>query len=257
MGLKEENLEHKKCYDFNSDGKKCENCAMERAMDTNVIVTDTIKKQTKNGDKYFYVFAVPIISDNKKYVIEILIDRTEEFYLRQQHEKDLSMLVKVLSSLLAFQNRDGHETDFVAMAVSIGKKMDLSEEEIDQIEIASNLCDIGMISMGADGIELSANEMHKTHPIKSKDILNNLSGFDTIKNIILHHHENFDGSGHPYGLAGKEIPLGARILGLADVLLEKGAVNAENLGWEVKEYLKTLAGSILDPDLVDIVCRGQ
>ena len=95
----------------------------------------------------------------------------------------------------------------------------------------------------------------KRHPQGSIDILEPLEFLSQEKEIILHHHERYDGGGYPSGLKGEDIPLGARIMAVADTF---DAMNSErpyrkSLPEEVIiSELKRVSGSQLDSAIVSI-----
>ncbi len=116
----------------------------------------------------------------------------------------------------------GHSKRVTKYAVAIAEELKLEDEEIDIIKRAGKLHDIGKIGI-SDDILLSKNKLSeeeyqiiKSHPLKSANILDPLKFLDREKDIIKHHHERYDGKGYPDGLKTEKIPLGSRILSLAD-----------------------------------------
>jgi putative nucleotidyltransferase with HDIG domain len=108
------------------------------------------------------------------------------------------------------------------MAVKIVQNMDCSKKEIESIKIAGMLHDVGKIAI-PDAVLLKPDRLTfeefmiiKTHPDVGERILRPILLFDQERNIILHHHERWDGKGYPKGLAGVDIPLLSRILAVAD-----------------------------------------
>lgn len=97
--------------------------------------------------------------------------------------------------------------------------MNLTKKEIEDIKLASDLCSIGMIAI-PDNIakknidELTDKEIEilKTHPDKGYRIVKSYPEIAKVSKIILTHHEYYNGEGYPLGLAGEDIPLGARII---------------------------------------------
>lgn len=145
-----------------------------------------------------------------------------------EREKDLrSVYFAVLSSLAqAMEKRDmgtyGHSKRVSYYSRLIAAALDLGEEERNNVRAAALLHDIGKIGisdfiLGKKGpLEVQETEEVRSHPQKGVEILKPLSHFRSILPGILHHHENFDGSGYPHGLAGEKIPLSARIIAVAD-----------------------------------------
>lgn len=118
----------------------------------------------------------------------------------------------------------GHSVNVAAYAVGIGRRMGLSAAAVGSLRKAAMLHDVGKIGI-PDAIltkpgPLTAEEFNtvKRHPEIAIEILGHLSVLAEQLPLILHHHERFDGRGYPAGLAGDKIPLGARILAVADAL---------------------------------------
>lgn len=116
----------------------------------------------------------------------------------------------------------GHSERVTDYAMAIARKLDLSEWDCRNVKYAAALHDIGKIGIARKILNkpgaLSEEEfIHvKTHPLLGDSIIEPVSFLQAPREIILHHHERYDGKGYPDGLAGEEIPLGARILAVAD-----------------------------------------
>ena len=117
-----------------------------------------------------------------------------------------------------------HSDAVCKYATAIAKEMGLPQDEIDTINRAALLHDIGKIGI-REGIllkpetELNSDEFRelKNHPFIGVQILKSLNFLAPIISLVYHHHELYDGSGYPDGLAGESIPNGARIISIADV----------------------------------------
>ncbi len=120
-----------------------------------------------------------------------------------------------------------HSEEVAVMAQTIGQQMGLSAKQADILHVAGHLHDIGKVGI-QDAIlkkrgPLTKSEFAiiKRHPEIGAQIMGPVtpfSGKNGIVKMILHHHERYDGKGYPHGLKGKEIPLGARIIAVADSL---------------------------------------
>ncbi len=116
----------------------------------------------------------------------------------------------------------GHSLRVSRFSVGIAKQMNLSAEEQREIELAGILHDIGKIGVPEAILwkpdRLNANEQSvmSSHPVKSAQIIGELSGLGKVRKYVLHHHEYMDGSGYPDHLVGEAIPLGSRIILVAD-----------------------------------------
>ncbi len=154
-----------------------------------------------------------------------------------------------------------HSNNVAGYAVAVAKELALSDREIEIIKYAGLLHDIGKIGIAQDILikkELLTNEefeILKKHPVIGANILRDVKFLEKEVPIILHHHERFDGKGYPYGLKGREIPLGARILGVVDAF---DAMTTDR-GYRKKltqeaalEELQRSSGTQLEPEIVDI-----
>ncbi|MBN2167965.1 MAG: GAF domain-containing protein [Actinobacteria bacterium] len=116
----------------------------------------------------------------------------------------------------------GHSEKVTVYAMAIGTRMGLSERELKNLKYASALHDIGKIGIAKKILNkpqsLSDEEFNyvKTHPQLGDSIIELIPFLQESREIILYHHERYDGKGYPEGLKGEDIPLGARILSVAD-----------------------------------------
>jgi putative nucleotidyltransferase with HDIG domain len=118
----------------------------------------------------------------------------------------------------------GHSVRVVAYAMAIAEKMSLKQNELKKLIWAGFLHDIGKIGV-PDSILLKKSKLRpeeweviKNHPELGYKIVSQIDFLKTTSNIILYHHERFDGKGYPKGLKGEKIPLTARIFAVADAL---------------------------------------
>jgi len=133
-------------------------------------------------------------------------------------------IVKALAQAIEAKDpyTHGHSARVMEYTVQIAQKLGLPEEEIESLRYAAILHDIGKI--GVRGIilnnpnSLTSKEYDeiKQHPLVGEGIIQPIELLQPIKPLIRHHHEWYNGKGYPDGLSGKDIPLGARILAVAD-----------------------------------------
>ena len=154
--------------------------------------------------------------------------KTAEAYLAQRKllEKKSSHSM-IISSIKATMLEKSHETEahaerMVVLSRNIGKTLDLSQIELDHLELLATLHDLGKVGI-ADQIlnkpgKLTADEWveMKKHPEIGYRIASSTPELSPIAEYILCHHERWDGKGYPQGLAGKDIPLISRILAVVD-----------------------------------------
>jgi HD-GYP domain-containing protein (c-di-GMP phosphodiesterase class II) len=116
----------------------------------------------------------------------------------------------------------GHADRVSRIAGAIARELGIAEREIEQIELAGLLHDIGKIGvedrilMKPARLDPDEQELMRRHPIYGASILEPSAALRPLVPLVLAHHENFDGTGYPQGLRGEEIPIGSRILIVAD-----------------------------------------
>ena len=188
-----------------------------------------------------------------------------EELLATQEELKESNIAAMKALITSEEARDpytsGHSRRVTEYAVAIAKKMGLDEARARHIEYAGYLHDIGKIGI-SDAIlnkesRLTDEEWRiiRKHPNTALEILNPLKFLPEEKVIIKHHHERYDGNGYPDGLKGEDIPVGARIMAVADSF---DAMNSKRPYRDafpedkIITELKTVRGTQLDPKIVDI-----
>lgn len=150
-------------------------------------------------------------------------------------------------------------------SIIMGKKVNLTENELSELELAGLLHDIGMIGvpeaiLGKEE-DLTTEEYNiiKLHSPKGVKILENIKQLENVVHMIKHHHERFDGKGYPDGLAGDQIPIGSRIIAVADAL--DGMISdrpyRKGLDYDVAiEIIKKDTGTHFDPYIVNIFLKS-
>jgi HD-GYP domain-containing protein (c-di-GMP phosphodiesterase class II) len=108
------------------------------------------------------------------------------------------------------------------LAVAIGRELELDAEQLKKLEYGGILHDIGKIGIREDILGKQGRltdeerEVMRQHPVLGDKIVEPIDFLQPVRPLLRHHHEWVDGSGYPDGLAGEDIPLGARILAAAD-----------------------------------------
>ena len=157
-----------------------------------------------------------------------------------------------------------HSSRVTRFSIMIGKEMGCSSEELDILNFAGHLHDIGKIGIRDDILlkpgRLTDEEFEKIkeHPVIGANIIEQLGFWERERQIIRYHHERFDGTGYPDGLKGDQIPLLARIMSVADVYDAISSDRAYRKKMEEEQALKIIhngAGSQFDPDIVAIFFR--
>jgi putative nucleotidyltransferase with HDIG domain len=200
---------------------------------------------------------------------ELLTTLESEVNEKTKELKDIYF--SVLSSLAqAMEKKDigtyGHSKRVSYYSRLIAAALDLKENDRKDLKAAALLHDIGKIGisdfiLGKQG-HLDEKEFQtvKDHPKKGVEILKPLKQFESILPAILHHHENYDGSGYPYGLSGENIPLLARIIAVVDtydaILSDRPYRSARNHGKAINELLDS-AGIQFDPVIVNVFAKAD
>ncbi len=143
------------------------------------------------------------------------------------------------------------------------RELGLNGADVDVVGYAMSIHDVGMTRLpeavrGPAPLDPADREAVLHHPEVSVEILRPLEYLGTVREIILAHHERWDGSGYPRGLAGAEIPVGARILAVVDAWdsMTQGRAWRPALSRdEARAELTRWSGSQFDPDAVAAFLR--
>jgi HD-GYP domain-containing protein (c-di-GMP phosphodiesterase class II) len=153
----------------------------------------------------------------------------------------------------------GHADRVSRIAGAIAREMDLSEKQIEEIELAGMLHDIGKIGvedqilMKPARLDPHEQELMRRHPIYGASILEPSESLRPLAPLVRHHHENYDGTGYPEGRRGEEIPLGSRIIIVADAYeaMTSDRIYRKAIGHErAMDQLNRYKGIQFDPKVV-------
>lgn len=191
--------------------------------------------------------------------------------VREQSRKLQVSLIRTIEYLARIlEARDPetreHSLRVTEYSVRTAEEMGLFPGEIERIRTASALHDIGKLGLREEILNkeetLRREEVEhiQRHPLIAASILDPIEELEEIIRLIRHHHENFDGSGYPDGLAGEEIPLGARIIAVADafdaITSSRPYRKARSEEFAVRE-IRNHAGRQFDPAVVEAFLRAM
>ena len=200
------------------------------------------------------LFLVPLLL--ARYSFKLYTD------MRQVHIDTVKALTSAIDASDPFTR--GHSERVTAHSIEIAREMGLSERRVQILEYAGFLHDMGKIALQHDILlkpgALTDDEwkIMRSHPEIGARIVSGLHFLSGAKQVVLHHHERFDGKGYPDGLCGDEIPLEARIVKVADAFdaMMSDRPYRKSLGLSVAlAELKGGKGTDFDPEVVDVFLR--
>lgn len=185
----------------------------------------------------------------------------------EQNVRDvLALMVKSIEARDPYTS--GHSRRVGAMSKAIAVEFGLPPEEVDRIENAALLHDIGKIHaefaplLAKDGrLTPEEWEIMKTHSVRSQELVALFAPFrGEVEKIVRHHHERWDGKGYPDGVAGENIPMGSRVIMIADTIdaMTTDRPYRKALGFDVVvAELQKYRGIQFDPVLVEATIRSM
>lgn len=195
----------------------------------------------------------------ERLIREEVAAQTEE--LRNERERLHSMVIQTVQALVRAQEAKdsflrGHSDRVADLAGSIASTLGLSDDEVDSIRIAARVMDVGKVGIRESVLNkpgaLTAEEFEhvKSHVTMSVEIISAIAPLAHTLDAVRHHHEHFDGTGYPVGLAGDQISLGGRILSAADTydaLTSRRAWRDPMSPPDAIAFLEERSGTLLDP----------
>jgi response regulator RpfG family c-di-GMP phosphodiesterase len=191
--------------------------------------------------------------------MELAKQNTELKKGSERQKTNFRSIIASMSSLIEMRDKTvrSHSKNVAEVSLLLAKKLELGAEEVESIMIAAILHDIGMIGIPdamlvKDPQDMSPDEMekYKLHPIRGQTAIDHILDLRPSAHLIRHHHERFDGQGFPDGISGKSIPLGARIIAMADFIDNFAAKHmGDQLVDELMARVDEEQGKSLDPHL--------
>ena len=193
--------------------------------------------------------------------VELASDSLRVKQVEQQVTALRSSVICAFTQLLDLKdlNTGVHSTRLAEWGMRVGQELGLEEAELQNLEVAALLHDIGKVGI-PDAIlrkpaRLDADEfaLMKKHPEYGWAVLRMLPGFERAALDILHHHENFDGKGYPAGLKELEIPVVSRIVSVIDAFDAMVSSRPYRVGLPHEEAIRRLiesSGTQFDPVVV-------
>lgn len=185
--------------------------------------------------------------------------------LQQASRELLELMVKNIEARDPYTS--GHSQRVSQYARIIAREAGLYPRHVEQVATSALLHDVGKVYgeyaplLQKDGkLNPEEKELLETHPVRSAELVSTISSLHgVVEQAVRHHHENYDGTGYPDGLSGESIPIGARIIMLADTLdaMTTDRPYRRALPFDrVIEEIRRYSGKQFDPHLAELVLRS-
>jgi len=195
--------------------------------------------------------------------IQAMLRKIDRLHVPPTSRRDVECILvrqvtKELDRALPWQA--GHSRRTSAISLLIGQAVGMTASELHDLKLAAFLHDIGLLMLPYDlttGVNSLDSESYVTvqsHPRLGASLLEPFCFLRRASVLIAHHHERWDGSGYPYGIRGAFIPLGARILAVADAY---DAIKVPDADPAIRNHvalriLQVASGTQFDPELVAV-----
>jgi HD-GYP domain-containing protein (c-di-GMP phosphodiesterase class II) len=204
--------------------------------------------------------------------LEVLQEKLQPFVRRLElysglEDSYLSTVRTIVNSLEARdQYHRGHSERVMRYSIRLGRAVSLSPEQLTDLSFAAILHDIGKIGLAesilgkAGSLDEAEWVIIRRHPIVGEALVGSVPRLSEVAKIIRHHHERFDGEGYPNRLAGKEIPLLARILSIAEAFDAMTSERPFRHPLPLERALVELEGnadSQFDPELIKLFVENN
>ncbi|MFH0877308.1 MAG: HD-GYP domain-containing protein [Candidatus Omnitrophota bacterium] len=194
----------------------------------------------------------------------VMAIRNIQLYAEQE-----KMVMGTIKSLIAVLDSKmppayTHTPNFLKLVKVLGEELNLNAQDQESLKYASLLHDAGKINVPTEILtktsQLTGEEYDiiKRHPVKSAEIIKHLQILKPVMPIILYHHEKYDGTGYPSRLKAQKIPMGARVMAVADAFdaMVFGRPYKERIPVErALEEIKKHSGTQFDPHIVKALIK--
>lgn len=174
----------------------------------------------------------------------------------------LEALIEVMGTAKGYLFSHGARVALLSQAIA--REMGLTQAEQAELLFSAVLSDLGMIGLAEDAwvnpvpvLPAEARERVKEHPQRSESTVEGIPYLQAIAPLVRHHHEWWDGGGYPDGLAGEQIPIGARVLRLADTVAALGEVRPQRAALDapaIRQIVEGATGTEFDAEIVKVYC---
>ncbi len=195
--------------------------------------------------------------------LHAFLKKIDDLQLPPASQREMERMLSEQAALLMesfTRHNPGHGRRTAGYAALLGRALGLSEEELHDLELAGLLHDVGLLMLEPelllhpDAWDAEDYARVQSHPRIGAEFLAPFAFLTSAAHIIAHHHERWDGSGYPFGLRGSFIPLGARVLAIADAYdaIQVPPETEPRVKHDIALRILSIgAGSQFDPALVE------
>lgn len=222
-----------------------------RLLKENRYLTSLTAKQNEELKKW----SAELEKHVQEQTIELTYKNRDLSDLNKRLERDFRDFIVTISNLIELRDTNiaNHSNNVAVLSVEIAKKIGLGETETRNIAIGAQLHDLGKIGI-PDAILLKDVESlapfelreYRKHPVRGQAAIDSNDILREAALLIRHHHEEYGGTGFPDGLHGEQIPLGSRIIAVADRF---DRLLPTHVAEKALEGIKLISGTLLDPRL--------
>lgn len=221
------------------------------------VVEKGLSRRTSSAAAKNRLSELQVTNDSLRYEIEKAYNNIQKHYM-----ETVRSLVAAIDAKDSYTK--GHQERVAVFSTLLGEALNLPREELDLLQQAAILHDIGKIGIPelilrkTTKLTIEEFEIIKQHPAIGAEIISPVEFLKDAVPIILHHHEKYDGTGYPEGISSEQIPLGARIITVADavdaMLSDRPYAQARSLS-QVREELRICSGTHFDPELAEAALK--
>ena len=180
---------------------------------------------------------------------------------RQARLRAAENLIRIVDSKDTYTSE--HSQHVARLVEAVARELELDDETVEQLKLAALLHDLGKIAIPdtilkkPGCLEPDERRLVRAHVQFGHSLLEGL-GVDPVDSWVLHHHEHWDGSGYPDGLAGEDIPFGSRVILVADAydaMTSDRSYRTASTATQALAEIRRRAGSQFDPDVVSALER--
>ncbi len=256
---------------------------LDRAADAQMVIVEPAADEAR-ASGIVEILAAPIVCNTELIMIALVVRETTTDELRaadmnladvlcaycadlianiRLHHQLRQVSVDLVRSLVATVDQkdpytSGHSIRVGYYATQLGRQIGLNHEDLQMLEWSALLHDVGKIGIRDEVLKkpgkLTDEEFEhiKEHPVRSFEVVRRVPQLAGALDGIRHHHERYDGSGYPDGLAGRDIPLQARIIQVADIFDALTSSRSYRKAFDWRKAISIIedeAGTTVDPEL--------